>query len=423
MKKFLVMIMLFILILPATQYAVTQVQLNGQIIDFTDENGRKVDAQIINNRTMVPLRKIFELLGCDVTWDGDTQLITATKEDTTIELQINRMMAKKTEAGVTKEIILDSAPVIVDDRTLVPLRFIAESLNKQVGWDANEATAIIIDYTYFENQLKQKAPALYYFLVDGVQNSHGVLTRKFADKETKDNSIIDFTINEDKSGDKIKQNLKINFSGDNDLMQDIIKEKWNEASAEILYGKTDFTYTSTGTFQNVLNTIENNNYNGLGNSQASFEDLVRLLINLDENEITTQSFSNIKTEFDKLCDLFDSTNTSEKVENGTQYTWNFNTKSLNYQNAFMKYFDLTKLDNILFNHAYSRTYNFLNQKIFQYDVNQDELFYDTSSINLNGKISVVENAGKIINYKLELYYESNNIYEENISYSIIAESI
>ena len=36
-----------------------QVQLNGEFIDFTDENEKRVDTQIINKRTMGPMRKIL----------------------------------------------------------------------------------------------------------------------------------------------------------------------------------------------------------------------------------------------------------------------------------------------------------------------------------------------------------------------------
>ena len=65
------------------------VQLNGELIDFTDANGNRVDAQIVNSRTMVPLRKIFELLGATVDWDNETRTAFAVKGDTSIKLQID----------------------------------------------------------------------------------------------------------------------------------------------------------------------------------------------------------------------------------------------------------------------------------------------------------------------------------------------
>ena len=139
------------------------VQINGEIIDFTDSNGAKVDAQIINNRTMVPFRKIFNSLGVsddNITWIGETRTVIAKKDNIEIELQIDNNIAKKTINGVTTNITLDSAPAIFESRTLVPARFIAESMNKLVGWDAANRTAVIIDFNYFLEQLKNKSNSL-----------------------------------------------------------------------------------------------------------------------------------------------------------------------------------------------------------------------------------------------------------------------
>jgi len=80
---------------------------------------------------MVPLRKIFESFGVDVQWDGDTRTITTTKDGTTIIMQIGNPVI--TVNG--KEITLDVPPQIVSDRTLVPLRAVAESFNLDVRWD------------------------------------------------------------------------------------------------------------------------------------------------------------------------------------------------------------------------------------------------------------------------------------------------
>ena len=104
-----------------------EVQINGEIIDFTDENGNKVNAQIVNSRTMVPLRKIFEVLGCEIEWDGETKTVVATKENKEIILQIDNLEAVVTEDGNEKKIRLDTAPIIIENRTMVPLRFIAKN--------------------------------------------------------------------------------------------------------------------------------------------------------------------------------------------------------------------------------------------------------------------------------------------------------
>jgi len=90
-----------------------------------------VPPQLINGRTMVPLRTIFEALGAEIKWDDATQTVTATKDDTVIKLTIGS--TSPTVNG--KVVTIDQPGVIVDGRTLVPLRFVAEALGVTVNWD------------------------------------------------------------------------------------------------------------------------------------------------------------------------------------------------------------------------------------------------------------------------------------------------
>lgn len=98
-----------------------------------------VPPMIINDRTMVPLRAIFEALGAEVDWNGDTRTITGKKGDTTITMQIDNLTMTKN--GV--ESALDTPPQIVNDRTLVPVRAIAESFDCKVDWDGATRTVTI----------------------------------------------------------------------------------------------------------------------------------------------------------------------------------------------------------------------------------------------------------------------------------------
>jgi len=111
------------------------VKLNGSALSFD------VAPQIINDRTMVPMRKIFESLGATVDWNGDTRTITSTKGDTSIVMAIDNPVMTVNGAEVT----LDSVPVIVNDRTLVPVRAIAESFGSTVDWDGATKTVTIED--------------------------------------------------------------------------------------------------------------------------------------------------------------------------------------------------------------------------------------------------------------------------------------
>ena len=144
-----------------------KVYLNNDVIDFTDENGNVVNPQLINDRTMVPMRKIFEVFEADVQWEGETETVTAVTEEKTIVLQINNNIAKIINAsGETEEITLDSAPVIIEGRTLVPVRFIAESLELKVGWDGSTNSVIIIDVEELLEVIKENAPTFYEYVTN-----------------------------------------------------------------------------------------------------------------------------------------------------------------------------------------------------------------------------------------------------------------
>lgn len=98
-----------------------------------------VPPQIINDRTMVPMRAIFEALGAAVDWDGDTRTITANKDDITIITSIGNETIFVNEFEKT----MDVAPCIIDDRTLVPVRFISEALGYDVEWLDSVRTIVI----------------------------------------------------------------------------------------------------------------------------------------------------------------------------------------------------------------------------------------------------------------------------------------
>lgn len=111
----------------------TIVSLNGNSLKFD------VPPQIVNGRTLVPFRKIFEALGATVTWDKTTQTVTAAKNNRTIKLRIGNK--KYLLDGVEKE--LDVAGIIVAGRTLVPVRVVAESFGAKVDWDEKNRTVTI----------------------------------------------------------------------------------------------------------------------------------------------------------------------------------------------------------------------------------------------------------------------------------------
>ena len=98
---------------------------------------------IVNDRTMVPMRAIFEALGMAVEWDGDTQTVTASGNGVEITTTIGQTeVIKRTQNG-EETFETDQAPIIKDDRTLVPVRFIAEAASCWVDWNMPSRTVVI----------------------------------------------------------------------------------------------------------------------------------------------------------------------------------------------------------------------------------------------------------------------------------------
>ena len=90
-----------------------------------------VPPMTVNDRALVPMRALFEALNADVTWDETTATTTATNSYTSIQLTEGQ-----TTAYINGEPVeLETPAQIIQDRFLVPLRFVAESLGATVEWD------------------------------------------------------------------------------------------------------------------------------------------------------------------------------------------------------------------------------------------------------------------------------------------------
>ncbi len=124
-----------------------KVVYDGEAIEFD------VQPEIIADRVMVPMRTIFETFGTKVKWDGETQTVTAKKKSKTIGMTIGSKDMTKNEETYS----FDTAPVIADGRTLVPVRAISDLLELDVEWNDDEKTVEITtpteekDETWKEN--------------------------------------------------------------------------------------------------------------------------------------------------------------------------------------------------------------------------------------------------------------------------------
>ncbi len=105
-------------------------------------NGQKIETEtpavIVNDRTFVPLRAVSEALGCDVAWDGDTKGITLTDGDSMYFTWIGRDHVFKTTATELEDTtVLETAPVIMNDFTMIPFRAISEMFGAEVDWNGD----------------------------------------------------------------------------------------------------------------------------------------------------------------------------------------------------------------------------------------------------------------------------------------------
>ena len=106
------------------------VRVNGQVVSFPD--GQPFIDN--NGRTMIPVRFVTEQLGATVTWDGKTQTANITKNGIKVAITIGNADMKVTKNSKTDTVKMDTAAVLKDGRTYVPIRFVAEALGAVVDY-------------------------------------------------------------------------------------------------------------------------------------------------------------------------------------------------------------------------------------------------------------------------------------------------
>ncbi len=118
--------------------------------------------RILNNRTMVPVRAIFERLGATVNWDPVLRTATAQKDGKEVALTIGSNVVRVND----RYIVMDTSAMILENRTFVPARFSAEAMDSTVGWDATTRKVSIDstkkpDIQYYKKFSNQKMSIMY----------------------------------------------------------------------------------------------------------------------------------------------------------------------------------------------------------------------------------------------------------------------
>lgn len=159
MKKFRGIILMGLALILILGMSVS-VFASGKIYVDLNEVVSDTPSQIINNRTMVPVRAITEMLGYDVYWHNDTRQVDVCEKGSTVP--VIAMQIDSTKAYYTKydeelgnsvgvEAILDSPATIINNRTFVPLRFISEAVGYVVEWIPETGDVYLFSPLYIEN--------------------------------------------------------------------------------------------------------------------------------------------------------------------------------------------------------------------------------------------------------------------------------
>lgn len=95
---------------------------------------------IKNSRTMVPFRALFEALGAnDITWHEPTQTVTGSDGKIKVQLVIGSY-----DINVNgKTITMDTPPMIINSRTMIPLSFVSSSMGAKVEWNPKDYIATV----------------------------------------------------------------------------------------------------------------------------------------------------------------------------------------------------------------------------------------------------------------------------------------
>lgn len=121
-------------------------------------NGQELAGQetfIQDDRTYVPLRKVTEYLGFTVEYKEKNRDILIKNEKSLLKMNVKSKTF--TKDGIKKE--MDVYPILKNDRTYVPIRFVAEAYDLRVDWDAKNHVAIVGTYPLLNN--KEGSPRLY----------------------------------------------------------------------------------------------------------------------------------------------------------------------------------------------------------------------------------------------------------------------
>ena len=120
-----------------------RVSVNAALVDFDGQG-----ATVVEGRTLIPVRGVFDKLGYSVNWDAESKVVTLTKDSVTITVPVGSNVITKNGEATT----IDVPAQIIEGRTMLPLRAIGDAAGCEVAWDAETKIASIVDIFGYERE-------------------------------------------------------------------------------------------------------------------------------------------------------------------------------------------------------------------------------------------------------------------------------
>lgn len=189
-----------------------------------------------NGRTLVPFRAIADSLGAQVKWDDSAKKVTCAKDGITLELTVNSNIMLKNGMAIQ----LDTTPVILQGRVLVPVRAISEGFGARVSWYGVERLVVI--RTDLENTVQSEEGAKIQVTIENESNTVKDKRGNTVFVSSLEKPVVSGT-NADKINESIEANLKYYFESN---CKDLASEA--EISADVAYAQHTSIkpYTFTG---------------------------------------------------------------------------------------------------------------------------------------------------------------------------------
>lgn len=235
-----------------------------------------VDPVIIESRTLVPVRFLSEKMNYKVGWDGENQKVTIEKNNKKIELFIGKNIA--IIGGIQQQMTDSVPPIVVNEKTMVPIRFVVEQFGMDIDYDVNTNQVLLSS-----NSVKDVADIL--FEEEKSQPKKELPTTNTA--EISENTRMD---NSEISEDIYKMKNKITYKNIDDDEKTVFEIRTTgndvEYSHFVLQEPTrlviDVKNSVINSSQKPTDTFTDSFFTSLNSAYHSDGDYTRLVLTLDD---------------------------------------------------------------------------------------------------------------------------------------------